>query len=220
MLRTMPSTQSFGTKSLSDMQAFGMAAIFHLSLVAAVSLVSHLPKASIEPVRPIEVRLIHAEKTAPVQAPVVVPPKPQPVVKKPVTQNKPLPVVPQTAVQTASTPVTLPPQAAASSTAPSETAPLPYTEAIFNASYLNNPKPIYPPAARRRGETGTVFLRVHVDEAGVALEVEIKTSSGSEFLDRSAKEAVAKWRFAPAKRGTSPVASWVLVPIQFSLNEE
>lgn len=99
-------------------------------------------------------------------------------------------------------------------------APVPFTDAKFDAAYLNNPKPVYPPAARRRGETGTVLLRVQISESGEALMVEVKSSSGSESLDRSARETVAKWKFAPARKGAHPVAAWVIVPIKFTLNEE
>ncbi|MGZ8200307.1 MAG: energy transducer TonB family protein, partial [Methylosarcina sp.] len=37
--------------------------------------------------------------------------------------------------------------------------------------------------------------------------------------DESAMEAVKKWRFIPARRGDNPVASSVVVPILFSLND-
>lgn len=86
---------------------------------------------------------------------------------------------------------------------------------IFNASYLANPAPRYPFASRRLGEKGRVVLRVHVSVNGRAEQVEIKTSSGFEQLDRAALDAVAVWRFVPARRGEEPVAAWVLVPISF-----
>jgi protein TonB len=37
----------------------------------------------------------------------------------------------------------------------------------FDAAYLNNPKPSYPPLARRLGEEGRVTLRVHVTPDGL-----------------------------------------------------
>ena len=36
-------------------------------------------------------------------------------------------------------------------------------------------------------------------------------------LDRAAEDAVARWRFVPARRGESAVEAWVLVPIVFKL---
>jgi protein TonB len=89
--------------------------------------------------------------------------------------------------------------------------------ARFDADYLNNPKPVYPPISRRLGEAGKVVLRVHVDAGGKALEVAVKNSSGYLRLDAIAREAVTQWRFVPARRGESAVAAWVLVPIVFSL---
>ena len=85
----------------------------------------------------------------------------------------------------------------------------------FNAGYLENPPPRYPPASRLHGEKGLVVLRVFVSAAGRAERVEIKTSSGFERLDSVAQDAVANWRFVPARRGDEHVAAWVLVPVSF-----
>ena len=85
----------------------------------------------------------------------------------------------------------------------------------FNAGYLENPPPRYPPASRQRGEKGLVVLRVFVSAAGRAERVEIKTSSGFDRLDSAAQDAVANWRFVPARRGDEHVAAWVLVPVSF-----
>jgi protein TonB len=62
-----------------------------------------------------------------------------------------------------------------------------------------------------------VTLRVHVDRGGVPTQVEIERSSGSNVLDLAALEAVRNWRFVPARRGTDPVAAWVIVPVVFRL---
>ena len=86
---------------------------------------------------------------------------------------------------------------------------------VFNANYLDNPAPNYPPTSRRLGEKGLVVLRVLVSTAGHAEHVEIKASSGFERLDLAAREAVASWRFVPARRGDEQVAAWVLVPVSF-----
>jgi protein TonB len=96
-------------------------------------------------------------------------------------------------------------------------AELPTTPPSFNAAYLDNPPPNYPPLARRSGEQGRVLLRVLVTPGGVAETVELRTSSGSSRLDNAALEVVKRWRFVPARRGDQPVAAWVLVPINFTL---
>lgn len=89
--------------------------------------------------------------------------------------------------------------------------------ARFDADYLKNPAPPYPPQSRRIGEEGKVILRVFVTVDGGAQQVEIKTSSGSDRLDESAQRTVRRWKFIPARRGGSAVESWVLVPIVFKL---
>jgi protein TonB len=94
----------------------------------------------------------------------------------------------------------------------------PVTPASFNAGYLHNPRPAYPAPARRQGWEGTVRLRVRVTEDGRAGQVDIHRSSGYDPLDEAALDAVRRWRFTPAQRGDTPVASWVIVPIAFHLN--
>lgn len=87
----------------------------------------------------------------------------------------------------------------------------------FDANYLDNPAPTYPPLSRRMGEEGKVFLRVFVEPDGRPSAVEIKTSSGSPRLDQAAENAVRRWKFIPAKRGNEAVSAWVVVPISFNL---
>jgi len=88
----------------------------------------------------------------------------------------------------------------------------------FDAAYLANPAPPYPPLARRAGEQGRVLLRVLVTPDGLAEHVEVKAGSGSARLDEAARDAVRRWRFIPARRGADAVAAWVVVPIDFRLD--
>ena len=86
--------------------------------------------------------------------------------------------------------------------------------------YGENPPPFYPERARRKNEEGTVLLRVMVAADGSVARVEVAHSSGSDALDDAALETVrGRWRFVPAERGGVKVASWVLVPIRFALEE-
>lgn len=96
-------------------------------------------------------------------------------------------------------------------------APEAVTEPRFDAAYLNNPAPAYPPLSRRLGEQGRVLMRVFVDPNGAPAQVELRQSSGSRRLDAAAETAVRRWRFVPARRGREAVGAWVLVPISFSL---
>lgn len=95
----------------------------------------------------------------------------------------------------------------------------PLVQARFDADYLKNPAPPYPSLSRRLGEAGKTVLRVHVLPEGIPDHVDIKTSSGSVRLDESAQRTVRTWKFIPARRGGTPVESWVLVPITFRLEQ-
>lgn len=87
----------------------------------------------------------------------------------------------------------------------------------FDAAYLNNPAPPYPPLSRRLGEQGRVLVRVFVTPDGAPAQVELRQSSGHRRLDAAAEAAVRRWRFVPARRAEQPVGAWVLVPISFNL---
>lgn len=89
----------------------------------------------------------------------------------------------------------------------------------FGASYLQNPAPRYPLAARRAGEQGTVRLKVLVTRKGLPQRVEVEKTSGSSRLDAAALDAVRRWRFVAARRGATPIASWVVVPVVFRLED-
>jgi protein TonB len=116
------------------------------------------------------------------------------------------------AAQVPATPAS-PPMAVASMVPPAPT----FSAARFDPDYLSNPKPLYPPASRRLREEGQVVLRVRVSPAGLAEGIELRHSSGFPRLDQAALEAVARWRFIPARRGAEAVSAWVLVPINFNL---
>jgi protein TonB len=91
------------------------------------------------------------------------------------------------------------------------------TAPSYQATYLHNPYPPYPPMSRRRSEEGTVLLQVKVTKNGDTALVRIKKSSGSSRLDNVAHKTVSAWRFVPAKKNGKPVNGWVIVPITFNL---
>jgi protein TonB len=206
----------------------------------------HRPSESVTPTTPLtmEVSLIPAaahKASPPVPARVAKPtpapnkPKQKPlIVKKPAAARKPPLSIPPKPVSepfrrqpeavAASTPApaSSPPATPASPSPAATAATAPktesFTEANYRANYAFNPKPDYPRIARSRGWQGKVLLRVQVSAAGASENVTVHRSSGHEILDESAVEAVKKWKFVPAKRGDTPVASSVVVPILFSLN--
>ena len=80
-----------------------------------------------------------------------------------------------------------------------------------------NPPPLYPKSARRRGYQGSVLLKVLVAENGRVEEVEIDKSCGYAILDRTALAAVKEWQFKPGIKDGKKVKMWVKVPVRFEL---
>lgn len=155
----------------------------------------------------------------PVQPPVVLPPKverqprPLPVAR---AVSVPAPIIPSVAEHAMQqAPVQVAPPSPPTPVQPVAEPPL--ESPRYNAAYLSNPPPAYPLSARRRGIEGTVLVRAEVAAGGECLRAELKKSSGAEVLDQAALEAVKKWRFVPAKRGSQAVVAWVEVPITFKL---
>ena len=177
--------------------------------------------------QPMSVRLIDAVPAARPQ-PEVAPPQPMPPkVERPRQPKAPAPVplaktpapilaaTPAAAVSSDFVAPESPPSRPASSTIAAAPALVP---ARFDADYLHNPKPVYPPMSRRFGEEGKVLLKVRVTPQGTAEQVDIQTGSGYSRLDSAAREAVQRWRFVPARRGDEAVAASVIVPITFALD--
>ena len=185
------------------------------------------------PPQPLTVTLVEAE-----------PPRPVAVVS-PATVRKPSPppALPQTApvVQPVATPAPVPMAVERSAAIPVASVPVvetpvappaspkvavapvaaPRAEVVepphFNVAYLNNPRPAYPPMARRLGIEGLVVLRVQVSAKGVPEQVAVAQSSGQTVLDEAALRAVQGWSFVPARLGDKPIAHAVDVPVRFQL---
>lgn len=78
-------------------------------------------------------------------------------------------------------------------------------------------RPSYPSSARALGIQGTTLLRVFVAADGRVTDVGVEKSAGHPDLDHAAADAVRRWRFEPARRGTEPVGMWVRLPVEFRL---
>lgn len=72
----------------------------------------------------------------------------------------------------------------------------------------------------RRGQGGTVILRLVIDDQGVPARVSIEKPSGVDLLDLSAALAATKWRFSPAMRRGKAVASEARQPVNFEIPPE
>ncbi|MDB6015616.1 MAG: hypothetical protein JWR19_105 [Pedosphaera sp.] len=65
----------------------------------------------------------------------------------------------------------------------------------------DRPAPPYPKIALEQGQEGSVVLALTVDDGGVIVEIQVKESSGSGVLDRSALEFVKRhWIIPPGNR--------------------
>lgn len=229
---------------LSRMARFGAVLLAHTGVVAWALSAAPPVRLPPEPLR-MDVSLIPyvapAVPTAPVSPPPPPPkpapepapaPNPKPTPKPtPVTQPKPKPrpkavepvrqaapeqqLATQTTAPAAITSVAA--SLATATTAPSPPSPPTLVEARFDADYLRNPAPVYPPMSRRRGEQGKVLVLVAVTPGGRPGEVSLRQSSGYPRLDEAALKAVRAWRFVPARRGETAVATSVVVPITFRL---
>ena len=191
---------------------------------AAPLMVRLIAPAPVEPPRePPKPRIVKREvpRAAPKPQPQPQPPS-QPVLAAPTEVPQALPVAP-TPVPPAPPKEVAPPapppvaQAPVIPPAPVAPPPAPLVAPRYDADYLANPPPAYPPLSRRMGEEGKVVLRVLVNERGFAEDVQVRTSSGFPRLDAAALESVRHWKFVPARRGDAPAAAWVLVPLSFSL---
>lgn len=210
------------------------AGTFALVLAAHVALAVWVSHATIgkneDPPPPrMDVRMIEMAAPRPPEAPKPVSrqAKPLPAAERPAVRRPtplPPPAVLAAAPATVQAPTSFPiaPQAIAPSkeeSAPiAPLAPAPVVPPRFDADYLQNPAPVYPPLSRKLHEEGRVLLFVQVSAKGDAESVELRKSSGFPRLDEAAMSAVRKWRFVPARRGAEPVASSVVVPLVFRLD--
>lgn len=248
MLRPSYYPSGFSDRSTSRLGGWGGAILLHVGVILLLLLDRPQASAHIEHARPIEVQLLEPARPAtPMQQTLTQKPKSQPSPPK-LAQSQPQPrteaislpkpeVVPSPPIVATAAPVSSPVSVApVQAPGPVRAEPTqvvavasvraiqpaqrsePLIEARFDANYLSNPQPVYPMASRRLGEAGVVRLRVFVDIEGQALKVELERSSGYPRLDQSALDTVANWRFVPARRGATPEASWVVVPLNFSLS--
>lgn len=207
---------------MSASARIGVFTTLALHVAAVAALLAYAPaRSALLDAAPIMVDWIMTPAVAPValRQPPAEPPKPKRIEPRQRPRPTPAPVM-----TTATEP---PPPIAAPAPAPAPVEPVAMasvptpvvavTPPIFNAAYLDNQPPSYPPLSRRLGEQGRVVLRVLVDINGSAGQVEVRASSGSERLDESARATVSRWKFVPAKRGGEPFAEWVLVPVSFKL---
>jgi len=80
-------------------------------------------------------------------------------------------------------------------------------------------KPLYPEHARRQHKTGVVTLKFLVDVEGRVHQPSVVEAYPRGVFEESALAAIARWRFAPAMRQGRPVATWLMLPVRFTLEQ-
>jgi periplasmic protein TonB len=203
--------------------------VVHLAIIYLLAHNQLITPAKSMPVKPMLVSLIAPPASAPVLVPIIARSKPvvktKPVFKKAVEKTIAEPterLVEAATEQSKVEALSAPAQAeVVDAKTPPKAEPV-VEEKVepprFGVAYLNNPTPAYPPLSRRMGEEGRVLLRVLVSVEGVATEVNLEKTSGSERLDQAAINAVKNWRFIPAKKNNQALSAYVLVPVKFSLD--
>jgi protein TonB len=214
---------------------------FVVSIALHAALLRLMPEFSAAheaPAKPLTVEFVRPEPP-----PVAEPPKPEPArviaPAKPQVQQQPEPrqqpkaqeksppvmAIPPFAAAPAETPppaFTVPvPEPAARAPEPPRASPPPAVTAPrvrSDAAYLHNPAPAYPMAARRRGDQGTVMVRVTVSSEGLPIRVSLEKTSGTPALDESALNALRSWRFVPARENGQAVEALYIVPVVYKLN--
>jgi len=193
-----------------------------LSLHTAVIALLLMPPVAMQLMRHAEpeqvvVRFIEPEKIVPL------PPDPP----KPIERPKPAPPRPhvQPRIETVAPPVETTERTPMSYDAHDSGPPAPGPAATVPdaapsaLAYAGRTKVPYPIEAVRRGEHGTVMLRVLVGPDGAVQAVEIEKTSGSPRLDNAAREAVRQWTFHPGTRNGMAQSAWALIPIAFDLTQ-
>jgi protein TonB len=87
-------------------------------------------------------------------------------------------------------------------------------ETVAVPEILSNVAPRYPKRALAAGLSGTVFIRVTIDDNGLVVAALLHRSSGVGSLDAAAMDAIRLWRFSPDVAATER-ARQVIVPIDF-----
>ncbi len=92
-----------------------------------------------------------------------------------------------------------------------------YSSGLIAARPLKRRAPVYPTLARNKGYEGTSVFIATINPDGTIKDLQLSQTSGHAILDKAAKEALRHWKFAPAKRNGTTVASQLRIPIVFRL---
>jgi protein TonB len=156
------------------------------------------------------------------------PPPPPPPPPRPIPLKPP----PQTPIIAAET--TTPPEPSAFVAEPPPPEPPPPVQAPVepvaaapakiippsSIEYAEQPRlPNYPRQSVRLKETGTVTVRIFIDQSGALRDVTLGKSSGFPRLDDSALAVVRTYRFKPPTENGKPISGYAFIPVIFDLEK-
>ncbi|OBV40285.1 protein TonB [Janthinobacterium psychrotolerans] len=173
--------------------------------------------------------------TVSIVAPPAPPKPPTPSVPKTVELSAPMPravIPPLPLIAVApSEPTITPPQPSRAEAAPPATSapatpstpapspPAPSTpRTVSSVEYIKAPQLVYPNLSRRLGESGTVVLRILINEKGLPEQILVHKSTGYSNLDEAGRQAAMRALFKPMIENGKPVPVYVLVPLTFQLS--
>lgn len=178
-----------------------------------------------------------ATPPAPVKKPVVSPkPKPKPVVKatpkpkivqqqevleKVIPEPEPVPIeeqpIPETVTESVPESPEPPAQMQSANTASEALpAPVPLFQLTNLPRFMRKINPEYPKSLKLQGITGSVKLSVLIDATGKVRDIEVISSTHSEFA-QAAIDAINNSSFQPADINGKPVPTRYKIPFKFSL---
>jgi len=97
--------------------------------------------------------------------------------------------------------------------------PEPAEEELYPPELIEYVQAQYPPEAFKAGIEAIVSAEIGIDEKGKVTDVKIVKPVGNGF-DESAKAAMEKFIFSPAKRGETPIPSRILYNYRFFISEQ
>jgi TonB family protein len=89
-----------------------------------------------------------------------------------------------------------------------------YIDSYQSTAAVTTPVPVSVVAPAPLGIQGTVEVTFVVTSEGTPTEIAVKSATDAELV-QPVKDAVAQWKFAPARLNGTAVARKVLLPIRF-----
>lgn len=157
-------------------------------------------------------------------------PEPEPPIKKPPPEPPaPTPQAPSATAAPApempSMPSFTPDLSLSAAMGPSIAAPAPVRTTFEMGEVDRAPmgmyqtQPVYPFRAKRMQIEGTVTIRFLVGTNGHTSKFSVINADPEGIFEEAVRQAVAAWRFEPAQKDGKKVATWVVTPIRFQLQE-